>query len=82
VRAFPSGDWDGSCECEWYAGNDSNAFKRLATGGAEIALVLFDYNEARYECSAAAVAAGPLSMMSDVAMLELSLQGTGPIRRS
>ncbi len=82
VRAFPGGDWDGSCECEWYKGNDADAFERLTSGGTEVVLILYDYNEACHKGAALAMQAGRLNMMGDVATLELSLKGTGPIRRS
>jgi hypothetical protein len=82
ARVFPGGDWDGSCECEWYEGNDPKAFGRLAAGGAEVVLILYDYNEARYEVAAAAMATGPINRVGDVATLELSLRGTGPVHRA
>ncbi len=82
VRAFPNGDWDGSCECEWYMGNDPKAFERLMALGTDVTLVLFDFNDARYESAASATATRPLNTIGDVAALELSLKGTGPIRRS
>jgi hypothetical protein len=82
VRAFPGGDWDGSCECEWYKGNDEEAFGRLTAGGTEVVLILYDYNEARHEGAAVAMAASPLNMIGDVATLEMSWKGTGPIRHS
>lgn len=81
ARAFPGGDWDGSCECEWYKGNDEEAFERLATVGMEVVLILYDYNEACHEGAAIASPAGDMKMTADVATMELSLKGTGPIHR-
>ncbi len=81
ARAFPGGDWDGSCECEWYKGSDEEAFSRLIAGGIEVTLVLYDYNDARYEGTALATAEGPVNMIGDVATLELALKGIHPIRR-
>ncbi|HTX43077.1 MAG TPA: hypothetical protein VMC61_00010 [Methanocella sp.] len=81
ARAFPGGDWEGSCECEWYKENDEEAFRLLTAGGTEVVLALYDYNEACYRCTALATATRPMNMIGEVATLELSLKGTGPIGR-
>jgi hypothetical protein len=82
ARAFYGGDWDGSCECEWYKGNDADAFERLAGAGTEVVIKLYDYNEACHEGVAVVTAAAMLNMVGDVAMLELSMKGVGRIRRA
>jgi hypothetical protein len=82
ARAFPDGGWDGSCECEWYKGNDAEAFERLAAAGIEVSLRLYDYNEACYETQAFVKPMGASTIIGDVVELELSIMGTIPIRRA
>ena len=82
ARAFPGGDWDGSCECEWYKENDERAFLLLTAGGTEVMLKLYDYNEACHRGMALAMAVRPMGMVGDVATLELSLKGTGPLEKN
>jgi hypothetical protein len=82
ARAFPGGDWEGSCECEWYTTNDEAAFNHIVSTGVEISLKLFDYNEALYEGISQATVAGELKMMGDVAILELNLRGDVALRRA
>jgi hypothetical protein len=82
ARSFPDGGWDGSCECEWYAGSDPGAFSLLNGGGIEVSLRLKDYNENTHEGIAVAAPGGDVKMMGDVALLELSLKGLGPIQRA
>lgn len=81
ARAFPDGGWDGSCECEWYKGNDAEAFERLASAGIEVSLRLYDYNEACHEALAFVKPEGASAMLGDVVVLELSMMGVSPIRR-
>lgn len=81
VRSFPGGDWEGSCECEWYSGSDPDAFDLLNRSGIEATLRLKDYNEAIYECIAVAVPEGEVKMLGDVALLELKVSGSIPMRR-
>ncbi len=82
VRSFPDGGWDGSCECEWYAGSDPDAFRRLKESGIEVSLRLIDYNETTNDATAIVVPGGEIKMLGDVALLDLSLKGPGPIRRA
>ncbi len=82
VRSFPDGGWDGSCECEWYAGSDPGAFGLLKGPGIEISLRLKDYNENTHEAMALAALEGDVKMLGDIALLDLSLKGPGPIRRA
>lgn len=80
ARAFPGGDWDGSCECEWYKANDAEAFDLLVSTGVTVFLKLFDYNGALHEGTAQATAAGGPTMTGDVAVLELSMRGETALR--
>jgi hypothetical protein len=82
ARAFPGGDWEGSCECEWYKVNDQAAFERVMSTGMELSLKLFDYNEALHEGMAQATVTGELKTMGDVAILELKMRGDTALRRA
>ncbi len=81
VRSYPGGDWEGSCDCEWYAGSDPEAFGRLQKTGLEAVLRLFDYNEVAHETEAILMLAGEQKMLGDVALLELKMSGPSPFRR-
>jgi len=82
VRSFPGGDWDGSFDCEWYAGSDPDAFGLLKGSSIEVSLRLKDYNEIVHEGVAMAAPAGEIKMLGDVALLELKISGSGPIWRA
>ncbi|BAI62195.1 hypothetical protein MCP_2123 [Methanocella paludicola SANAE] len=82
VRSFPDGGWDGSCECEWYAGSDPGAFGLLKGPGIEVSLRLIDHNETAHEGVAMAAPDGDVKMLGDVALLDLILKGSGPVRHA
>jgi len=64
ARSFPDGGWDGSCECEWYAGSDPRAFDLLRGPGIEVSLSLKDYNESTHEGNAVATPDGEVKMLA------------------
>jgi hypothetical protein len=82
ARAFPDGGWDGSCECEWYKGNDADAFRSLTAGGVDVELKLYDYNEVCYLGRAVAKPSGREAYIGDVISMELSLAGTEKLAKA
>lgn len=80
ARAFPGGDWEGSCACEWYAGSDPEAYRLLLGEGVGASLRLLDYNGAAWEGDAIAVPDGEIRVLGDVVLLEARLAGHAALR--
>jgi len=83
ARSFPDGGWGRLLRVRmvrWPA--DPRAFDLLRGPGIEVSLSLKDYNESTHEGNAVATPDGEVKMLGDVALLGLSLKGSGPIRRA